>query len=400
MLDIEITDKEVMPVLEKLSILAAHCLSPRGDDRPTMKEVAECLQMLRRLPMHAASDHKGGSCAHDNNEGSSSVAVPFYETMYESIETSKILCITQSIRTQKQSYLKACAGLLPLRLQPQWLELERPPPDHAAAHWSRHIKPAPRFAPPIQTASGGTLTPPPPPLRQISRPPDRQAEVLQRCPPSRREPPTFAAAWRWRHRGNRRPPRRVAQSPQPHSSSAVRRLRAAERGIGGRELLWAHSCFTMVLRFLTRSYGFQTTTQKKNTGQAKANFFGIKHHQEHTLTNKTWRRKTTSMPMEPTPTPTNSELRLHQAKQGGAALGRVAWGGEGLRLAERRGWHGERMSGNGRSGIMASMPTPTWAARGGVRTKGIGRHRTTQRQPGQSGTTPGGRDGAGQGGVG
>uniref|UniRef100_A0A0D3HWR4 Protein kinase domain-containing protein n=1 Tax=Oryza barthii TaxID=65489 RepID=A0A0D3HWR4_9ORYZ len=92
MLDREIMDTETMVVLEKLSILAANCLRPRGDDRPTMKEVSECLQMIRRHPMHAASDHKGDSSAHHNYEGSPSpsTAVHFDETIYKSIETSRL----------------------------------------------------------------------------------------------------------------------------------------------------------------------------------------------------------------------------------------------------------------------------------------------------------------------
>ena len=48
-LDTEIVDDEVMIVLEKLAQLVMHCLSPKGDERLTMKEVAERLQMLRRL---------------------------------------------------------------------------------------------------------------------------------------------------------------------------------------------------------------------------------------------------------------------------------------------------------------------------------------------------------------
>uniref|UniRef100_A0A0E0JCG3 Protein kinase domain-containing protein n=1 Tax=Oryza nivara TaxID=4536 RepID=A0A0E0JCG3_ORYNI len=93
MLDREIMDKETMVVLEKLSILAANCLRPRGDDRPTMKEVAECLQMIRRHPMHAASDHKGDSSAHHNYEGSSSpsMSAHFDETIYKSIEASRLV---------------------------------------------------------------------------------------------------------------------------------------------------------------------------------------------------------------------------------------------------------------------------------------------------------------------
>ena len=50
-LDDDIVEDEVMVVLEKLAELTMHCLSPRGDDRPTMKEVAERLQMLRRVQM-------------------------------------------------------------------------------------------------------------------------------------------------------------------------------------------------------------------------------------------------------------------------------------------------------------------------------------------------------------
>ncbi|RLN30506.1 hypothetical protein C2845_PM05G01710 [Panicum miliaceum] len=49
MLDTEIVDDKVMVVLEKLAELVMHCLSPKGDERPTMKEVAERLQILRRL---------------------------------------------------------------------------------------------------------------------------------------------------------------------------------------------------------------------------------------------------------------------------------------------------------------------------------------------------------------
>ena len=48
-LDSEIAHDEIMIVLQKLAELVMHCLSPKGDDRPTMKEVAERLQMLRRL---------------------------------------------------------------------------------------------------------------------------------------------------------------------------------------------------------------------------------------------------------------------------------------------------------------------------------------------------------------
>ncbi|RLN30560.1 wall-associated receptor kinase 2-like [Panicum miliaceum] len=49
MLDSEIVDYEIMVVLEKLAELVTQCLSPKGDERPTMKEIAEQLQILRRL---------------------------------------------------------------------------------------------------------------------------------------------------------------------------------------------------------------------------------------------------------------------------------------------------------------------------------------------------------------
>jgi serine/threonine protein kinase len=51
MLDCEIIDEQIMVVLEKIAELAMHCLNPRGDERPTMKEIAERLQVLRRLQM-------------------------------------------------------------------------------------------------------------------------------------------------------------------------------------------------------------------------------------------------------------------------------------------------------------------------------------------------------------
>ncbi|VAI26974.1 unnamed protein product [Triticum turgidum subsp. durum] len=57
MLDSEIAeDAAAMVVVEKLAALAVHCLSARGDDRPTMKEVAERLQVLCRIEMHPAGD--------------------------------------------------------------------------------------------------------------------------------------------------------------------------------------------------------------------------------------------------------------------------------------------------------------------------------------------------------
>ncbi|CAD6341390.1 unnamed protein product [Miscanthus lutarioriparius] len=88
MLDSEIIDEEVMAVLEKLAQLAVHCLCPSGDDRPTMKEVAERLQMLRRLHMDATSDCEDSYYAHHG--GSSSLAAPLDDMAYNSIETSTL----------------------------------------------------------------------------------------------------------------------------------------------------------------------------------------------------------------------------------------------------------------------------------------------------------------------
>ena len=89
MLDSEIIDEVVMAVLEKLAQLAVHCLCPSGDDRPTMKEVAERLQMLRRLHMDANSDCEDSYYAHHG--GSSSLAVPLDDMAYNSMETSTLI---------------------------------------------------------------------------------------------------------------------------------------------------------------------------------------------------------------------------------------------------------------------------------------------------------------------
>ena len=48
-LDNYIIEDEAMLVLEILAELGMLCLSPRGDERPTMKEVAERLQTLSRI---------------------------------------------------------------------------------------------------------------------------------------------------------------------------------------------------------------------------------------------------------------------------------------------------------------------------------------------------------------
>ncbi|KAM0880069.1 hypothetical protein ACQ4PT_033816 [Festuca glaucescens] len=69
MLDSEIVDDAAaMVIVEKLAILAVHCLSARGDDRPTMKEVVERLQVLWRHQMHAAGV-ANYDCEYDRNYG-------------------------------------------------------------------------------------------------------------------------------------------------------------------------------------------------------------------------------------------------------------------------------------------------------------------------------------------
>ncbi|XBH74458.1 hypothetical protein VPH35_101402 [Triticum aestivum] len=90
MLDTEITDDAVMVVLENMAELAVQCLGPKGDDRPTMKEVAESLQMMRRLRLHSASDPENNHYTHSYG-GSSSVVVPLEETTRGTIDMSELV---------------------------------------------------------------------------------------------------------------------------------------------------------------------------------------------------------------------------------------------------------------------------------------------------------------------
>ncbi|CAM0948809.1 unnamed protein product [Alopecurus aequalis] len=93
MLDSEIlNDAVAMVIVEKLAILAVHCLSARGDDRPTMKEVAEQLRVLWRHQMHAASVAHY-DCDFDSNYGgsSSSVVLPLDEMTDQSFDTCKLV---------------------------------------------------------------------------------------------------------------------------------------------------------------------------------------------------------------------------------------------------------------------------------------------------------------------
>jgi hypothetical protein len=81
MLDFEIIDEAAIEVLEKLAQLAVHCLCPSGDDRPTMKEVVESLQMLNRLHMDATNHCADSYYAH-NRGGSSSLVAPLHTTAW------------------------------------------------------------------------------------------------------------------------------------------------------------------------------------------------------------------------------------------------------------------------------------------------------------------------------
>ncbi|KAL6643751.1 hypothetical protein ACP70R_018517 [Stipagrostis hirtigluma subsp. patula] len=89
MLDSEIVYDEVMLVLEKLAELVMHCLSPRGDERPTMKEVAERLQMLRRLQMQPVL--KTNPIRAHYSYGEPSVPIPSDEMGYQSMGTAKMV---------------------------------------------------------------------------------------------------------------------------------------------------------------------------------------------------------------------------------------------------------------------------------------------------------------------
>ncbi|PNT62318.1 hypothetical protein BRADI_4g01670v3 [Brachypodium distachyon] len=62
MLDPEIADDAAaMAVIKNLAVLAVHCLSVRGEDRPTMTEVAERLRVLRRHQVQGAGEDKSNS---------------------------------------------------------------------------------------------------------------------------------------------------------------------------------------------------------------------------------------------------------------------------------------------------------------------------------------------------
>jgi serine/threonine protein kinase len=87
-LNTEITNAEVMVVLEKLAELVMHCLSPKGDERPTMKEVAERLQILRRLHMQLVT--KTDPIRAHHSYGEPSVPIFTGEMEYKTTETTKL----------------------------------------------------------------------------------------------------------------------------------------------------------------------------------------------------------------------------------------------------------------------------------------------------------------------
>jgi len=89
-LDSEIVHDEIMIVLQKLAELVMHCLSPKGDDRPTTKEVAERLQVLRRLEMPQVTKMHPVQ-AHHYYGGPSAYLLPSDETEDLRLETTKLV---------------------------------------------------------------------------------------------------------------------------------------------------------------------------------------------------------------------------------------------------------------------------------------------------------------------
>lgn len=89
MLDYEIIEDEVMVVLWKVADLVMHCLSPRRDERPTMKEVAERLQMLRRIQMQLVT--KSNSTRAHYDYGGSSTLAPSDQMKHHSMDTTKLV---------------------------------------------------------------------------------------------------------------------------------------------------------------------------------------------------------------------------------------------------------------------------------------------------------------------
>ncbi|KAI4988371.1 hypothetical protein ZWY2020_030001 [Hordeum vulgare] len=88
-LDDDIIEDEVTVVLEKLAELVMHCLNPRGDERPTMKEVAERLQMLRRIQMQQVTTPIPMRTQYP--DGESSIPIASDEMKYQSTNTAKLV---------------------------------------------------------------------------------------------------------------------------------------------------------------------------------------------------------------------------------------------------------------------------------------------------------------------
>ncbi|KAM0896177.1 hypothetical protein ACQ4PT_023353 [Festuca glaucescens] len=85
-LDDDIVEDEVLVVLQKLAELAMHCLNPRGDERPTMKEVAERLQTLRRIKMQKVGTPNPMRMHYPDGKSSTSD-----ETKYQSTDTANLV---------------------------------------------------------------------------------------------------------------------------------------------------------------------------------------------------------------------------------------------------------------------------------------------------------------------
>lgn len=87
-LDYDIIEDEVMVVLEKLAELAMLCLGPRGDERPTMKEVAGRLQMLRRIQLQQVTTENPIRMHYP--DGEPAMSIPSEELKYQSMDTAKL----------------------------------------------------------------------------------------------------------------------------------------------------------------------------------------------------------------------------------------------------------------------------------------------------------------------
>ncbi|KAK1642480.1 hypothetical protein QYE76_060285 [Lolium multiflorum] len=89
-LDFEILDEADTKVLKNMAELVVHCLSPKGENRPTMKEVAESLEVMRKLQLRRTNAHENNRCAH-KYEGSSLVDITFDETTQGTIDMSELV---------------------------------------------------------------------------------------------------------------------------------------------------------------------------------------------------------------------------------------------------------------------------------------------------------------------